>query len=234
MIYSQAVDIHTHILPALDDGARTMDESFMMAKIAYGEGIRTIVCTPHAEKGYGELIGRAREAMERLKEGLYGRCLPMRLMLGFEVLVCERLLDYKDIGNLSFDMGGRPHMLFELDFYRLPACLNEAVYMLGTFGITPVLAHPERYDYLRHDIAFIKSLKEKGVKLQLNAGSVTKENGPRAMRFAKKLIQNGLADYIATDMHSPDRRGPYIRAAYRQAESWGSRLGGAAGFKAKF
>lgn len=224
MIYSESVDIHTHILPGLDDGARTMEESLLMAKIAYSEGIRTIVCTPHAQEKFDEISGRARQAMERLGEGLSGQCLPLRLHLGFEVLVSERLLDYKGMRNLSFEMCGRPHMLIELDFYGVPACLDETVYMLGVLGITPILAHPERYDYLRYDVAFLKRLKEKGVKLQMNAESVTGEGGRRAMKFARKIVQNGLADYIATDMHSSGRRGPYIRAAYQHVESWGSRL----------
>lgn len=216
----ELMDIHSHILPGLDDGSADLNESLEIAQTAFREGIRTIVCTPHAARGYDELIRAAGGRLKSLREKLLEKQIPICLELGFEVLVCERLLYYENLKGLSFCIGGKPHMLLEFDFDRFPSCLDEVLYLLRLENIQPIFAHPERYYYLYDNITFLKNMKSRGVKLQVNAGSITGSNGSAVKAFVKKIIKNGLVDFIATDTHSNGKRGPYMKQAVRLFTDW--------------
>ncbi len=220
MIPIDMVDIHSHILPCIDDGPDSLAESIDMAKIAYKEGIKTIVCTPHAEDNYDVLIARAQEGLRLLQQKMLQENVPITLFLGFEALVCERLLRYEQLKRLAFQLDGLSFMLLEFDFHRFPVCLEEILCRLRKENIRPVLAHPERYPYLMENLAFLEHLQNRGVLLQINTGSITGENGRSAQKFAKKIVQNGLAGFIATDAHSSMRRGPYVKQAAKVLERW--------------
>lgn len=220
MVLKKLVDIHSHILPGLDDGADDMDESVDIAEMAFREGIRTIICTPHAARGYDELIRAAGDGLMRLRAKLEEKRIPITLQLGFEVLVCENLLYYENLKGLAFLLGGRLHMLLEFDFNKFPDCLDELLFLLKLENIQPIFAHPERYYYLHDNITFLKNMKSRGVKIQVNTGSITGSYGPDVKKFVKKIIKNGLVDFIATDTHSRGRRGPYMLQAGRLLEGW--------------
>lgn len=216
------VDIHAHILPCIDDGPDSLQESIDIAKIAYREGIRTIVCTPHAENDYDALIALAQEGLCQLKEALRRENIPIALLQGFEVLINESLLQYGHLKKLAFILSGQAYMLLEFDFRRFPVCLKQILQRLEGENIRPILAHPERYPYLLGNIAFLQNLKNSGVMLQVNTGSITGEYGKPVQKFAKKIIQEGLADFMATDTHSSRERGPYVKKAERLLQSWSS------------
>ncbi len=220
MVLKELVDIHSHILPGLDDGPGDLEESADIAEIAFREGIRKIICTPHASGGYDELIRSAGDGLVKLRERLREKSIPIRLELGFEVLVCENLLYYENLTGLSFSLGGKPHILLEFAWEKFPDCLDEVLFLLGLDGIQPILAHPERFYYLHDNITFLKNMKSRGVKIQVNAGSITGNYGAAVKKYAKKIIKNGLVDFIATDTHSGRRRGPYLRQAGRLLEDW--------------
>jgi protein-tyrosine phosphatase len=222
MIPINMVDIHSHILPCIDDGPDSLQKSVEMAKIAYEEGIRTIVCTPHAEKDYDVLVMRAQDGLDVLQEKLQRENIPIDLLLGFEVRVNGLLLQYEHLEKLAFRLDGMKYMLLEFDFRKFPIYLEEILMRLRQENIQPILAHPERYPYLLENIAFLKNLINKGMLLQVNTGSITGEYGHSVQRFAKKIIQNGLAGFIATDTHSSRKRGPYVKQAGRLLESWAS------------
>lgn len=224
MVGQEFVDIHSHILPGIDDGPVTIAESVQMANIAYKQGICTIVCTPHAQRDYDKLIGVATEKKQLLQDKLINYGIPVTLHLGFEVLVCEPLMQYGDLNRLSFQMGGRPYVLLEFGHAKFPGFLDEILYLLKTENIRPILAHPERYAYLQDNITFIRNLKDRGVLMQINAGSVTGEYGQAVQLFVRKIIKSGLADYLATDMHSSSKKGPRIRQAQKMIQSWASPL----------
>lgn len=216
------VDIHSHILPGLDDGPGDLDESVYIAEIAFREGIRKIICTPHAARDYDDLIRAAGESLTLLRGKLEEKGIPIYLQLGFEVLVSRRLIDYENLKGLTFLWSGKPHMLLEFDFDKFPDCLDEALYLLKLENIQPIFAHPERYYYLHDNITFLKNMKSRGVKIQVNAGSITGIYGPTVKKFVRKIIKNGLIDFVATDTHSRGRRGPYMKQAVRLLENWTS------------
>ena len=220
MLVKKFVDIHSHILPGLDDGPDDMDESVTIAEIAFREGISKIICTPHAARGYDELIRAADDGLASLREKLEEKRIPISLQLGFEVLVSEQLLYYENLKQLAFLLNGRQHMLLEFNFNRFPDCLNELLYLLQLENIQPIFAHPERYYYLHDNITFLKNMKSRGVMIQVNTGSITGNFGPDVQKFVKKIIKNGLVDFIATDTHSKGKRGPYMMQAGRLLEGW--------------
>lgn len=213
-------DIHSHIIPYIDDGADDIETSIEMAEIAVSEGIESIVCTPHAISGYDELISEANEQREELQRRLDFRGIPLRLYQGFEVYVGEAFLDYEYPERLA--MNGGTHILIETDFERIPACMEEVLYLLRITGLTPILAHPERYLYLKKDIAACEVWKSGGMLFQINAGSLTGQYGGTAQKTARKLLKKGYADFIGTDAHSAGRRAPLIKGGLAEC---GKRFG---------
>ncbi len=214
------VDIHSHMLPGIDDGPDDINESVEMARMALHEGITAVVCTPHAIRDFDQLLALAEERLQALKGELARRQVPLALYQGFEVYASESLLDYQDIKRLTLPGGKR--MLLEFDFGSMPACADEVLYLLRISNITPVLAHLERFDYMNRDIGRMKALKQQGAMIQVNTGSITGMHGRAAQKCAKKMIKAGLVDYIATDAHSTRRRGPYVAAAAGLISKWAS------------
>jgi len=202
-------DIHSHIIPYIDDGADDIETSIEMAEIAVSEGIESIICTPHAISGYDELIPEANEQREELQRRLQYRGIPLQLYQGFEVYVNEAFLDYEHPERLA--MNGGKHILIETDFERIPACMDEVFYLLRITGLTPILAHPERYLYLKKEFALCKEWKNNGMMFQINAGSMAGLYGKTAQKLAQKLLKKGYADMIGTDAHSAGRRAPLIK-----------------------
>ena len=209
-------DIHSHILPDIDDGAEDIEESLAMAEIAVAEGIGGIICTPHALRGYEEIIGEAEEARRTLREALGKRNIPLKLYSGFEVYIAEQFLDYESPEKLT--LAGGQNILIETDFDRVPECMEEALHLIRVSGLRPVLAHPERYLYLKKDFALCEMWKENGMLFQINAGSLTGLYGSAAQKMARKLLKKGFADFIGTDAHSAGRRAPRIQEAIRAGE----------------
>jgi Capsular polysaccharide biosynthesis protein len=212
------IDIHSHILFGIDDGAKDIKESLEIARSAVREGIIKMVCTPHAEADYDGLIHNANESIITLRQKLKEESIPLAISLGFEVFVNQTFLDYPSPEKLAF--GENPHILLELGFDYFPKIFEEVLYLLTISKITPILAHPERYDYLYNDLGFIKNLKQKNVKLQINTASITGENGSKTQGFAKKILKKGYADFIASDVHSNGLRGPYFGQAINTVQNW--------------
>lgn len=204
-------DIHSHILPYIDDGAEDIEESFAMAEIAVSEGIGNIVCTPHALRDYDEIIEEAEEARTKLQETLDLRNIPLKLRGGFEVYITERFLDFKHPEKLT--LNNSKYILLESGFERLPSCMEEVLHLLRISNLTPVMAHPERYLYLKKNFDVCETLKKSGMLFQLNAGSLTGMYGKTAQKQAQKLLKKGYIDFIGTDAHSASRRPPHIQEA---------------------
>ncbi|WP_066686303.1 tyrosine-protein phosphatase [Christensenella intestinihominis] len=202
-------DLHSHIIPYIDDGADDIETSIEMAGIAVSEGIERIVCTPHAISGYDELIPEANRQREELQRQLDHRGISLRLYQGFEVYVNEAFLDYEHPERLALN-GGR-HILIETGFERVPRCMEEVLYLLRITGLQPILAHPERYLYLKKDFEMCDTWKNSGMLFQVNAGSLTGLYGKTAQKTARKLFKKGYVDFIGTDAHSAGRRAPLMK-----------------------
>ena len=212
-INNNLVDLHSHIIYGVDDGATAKEESITYLKEAAKYGIKNIVCTPHICRGNTEKIERIKRNFLEIREEAYK--LGITLYLGSEILMSEdtcRLLQEKRLCSLN----GTRYVLVEfkrnenMDIDHLIYMLDELIDM----GYAPVLAHPELYSNYRN-IKYIRKIRESGVLLQLDATSIYKKTSNRSVyKFAKKLLNEKLIDLVASDTHCNKKRN-YV--AYHKA-----------------
>jgi len=206
------VDIHCHILPETDDGSTSLEESVAMCRAAAEDGIKTIIATPHMFDGVhttpeGEAIRRKiRMVMEAA-----GNC--VNIVPGGEVRYSYEIFQEAEDPNTRIKLNGTSYMLLEFPFQSIPPNIEMTIFQILNAGITPVIAHPERNKRIQQNPQIIADLVERGAFAQLDAGSLTKSFGPESYQSAKKILQAGLAHFIATDAHHQDRRRPILSAA---------------------
>lgn len=204
------IDIHCHILPGLDDGAFSIDDSLMMAQSAFENGTRGIICTPHSGPySYGTLVNAFRE----LKKEITARRIPIALYLGQEVYLTENYMrQIRDVENgYPATINKTPYTLVEFVPTAHTRILSDAVSRLRAGGLIPIIAHPERYAAIAEDVFLAGKLKAAGALLQINKGSLKGFFGMDAMRTAAYLLDHYLADFVASDAHSPYGRSPSLR-----------------------
>lgn len=204
------IDIHAHVLPNMDDGSRSLRQSISMLRMACEEGIRLMIATPHNMPGKGcpaaELI---RAGVERLMEVAVQEDLPIEIICGTEYYYREEVLELLE-AEQGITLGNSDCVLVEFDpmVERVYFC-NALRDILGT-GYRPIVAHVERYGKVLEDISLLHDLKKMGILLQVNAMSVTGENGRQTKKAVRKLLKETLVDFVATDAHSDGRRAPYM------------------------
>jgi len=196
------IDIHTHVLPGVDDGPEDVEEAVRTINGLVSGGADTIVATPHNLPGRFEppldLILRSRQA---LSDALVSAESRVRLLLGHEITFQPELLDKLEREEF-LTINGTSYFLFELPPFNVPPGLRDFVFRARLKGYYPVLAHPERNEMLRFDLDFLAKLVEGGTLVQLTAGSITGKLGPNAQDSSKQILQSGLAHVIASDCHS--------------------------------
>jgi protein-tyrosine phosphatase len=212
------IDIHCHILPGIDDGPATLDEAVAMCRIASGDGIETIVATPHFKPGKfecsGEDVGRAVSLLngELMRQGVKVSILP-----GADVSVTPELPVHLDqIRALTINGTGR-YFLAELPHETIPAHWDQFLLSLQGRGFVPILTHPERNRwFLNHPDALYPFVLAGGL-VQLTAMSITGGIGDDIREYCRFLLRRNLVHVIATDAHSPDQRPPILSEAVRAA-----------------
>ena len=207
------IDIHCHILPRLDDGAFSLDESRIMAEDAYACGTRGIVCTPHSGPYLAEeLVSTFLE----LKNHLKTFDVPIELYLGQEIYLTENYtMQIRDIGNgYPITINGTDYALVEFIPDAHSRILRDSVDLLVAEGITPIIAHPERYAAITEDLYLADRLKASGALFQLNKGSLRGVFGHYAKQTAAYLLDERMADFVASDAHSPYERTAKMRDAH--------------------
>ena len=216
---TKMVDIHCHILPETDDGAVSLEESIVMARAA-ADGIKTIVATPHMFDGVhrtpdGEMIRQKIAAVINACQGC------VNIVPGGEVRYSYEIFQEVTDPSTRIKLNGTSYMLLEFPFQAVPPNIENTIFQILNAGITPVIAHPERNKRIQENPKIIADLVERGVFAQLDAGSLTKSFGPDSYHTAKKIVEAGLAHFIATDAHHQDRRRPVLSAAAAIAAEWG-------------
>ncbi len=209
-------DIHCHILYGLDDGAVSLEEALEMAKLARSGGTRKIVVTPHSN-----VIGSYRnmwcdefeDMLERLNESLSEKNVDIELFPGQEIFCGENFVNLLREGKL-ITLNKSRYPLVEFDFYEHSASVYMKIKKIVAEGYVPVVAHPERYAFLGEDEAAAAKLKSMGCLLQVNKGSLRGNFGRSAYKTAKFLLDNSLADFVASDAHSPYMRTPFLAEAF--------------------
>ena len=197
------IDIHCHILPALDDGSADLGESLSMAQIAVASGVTAIVTTPHfrGEEESLAQLGKLVSRYQRLEQAIQRRKIPLTLYPGAEVLCLPqtpRLARQRMLPTL----GDTDYLLAEFFFDETPEYMNDQLSALLGCGYRPVIAHPERYDAIQKDPLLAESWFRAGYVMQLNKGSLLGAFGPKVQQAAQRMLNSGFVHLIASDAHS--------------------------------
>jgi len=207
------IDIHHHLLWALDDGATSLDISVEMARIAAADGITHVVCSPHANGQYAYQPQIIAEKIHKLQWLLDNEGIALKLGHGCDFhMSYENILEAK-LDPSRFSINGHGYLLVEVPDYGLPRGLTEIFYQLQLAGLTPVLTHPERNPTLQSDRQRIVEWLKRGVLIQVTAGSVLGRMGKNAERMAHELLANRWVHFLATDAHNTTSRPPKMRDA---------------------
>jgi tyrosine-protein phosphatase YwqE len=197
---SLKTDIHSHFLPALDDGSKNMDETISMMREIEKMGYKKLICTPHIMSDYFKNSPETiLPVLEKVKTAIAAEGINLELSAAAEYYVdfdFERKL--KEEKLLTF---GKNYLLFEISYLHPPENLNHVIFNMITQGYKPVMAHPERYNFWHSKFNMYEEMIEKGVLLQLNINSLTGYYSIETKRTAEKMIEKGMVSFIGTDCH---------------------------------
>lgn len=206
------IDIHCHILNNLDDGSGSLEESVAMAKIARESGTDIIVATPHTNVSRSSPNYISKEITDRvllLQKALEEKNIKVKILLGQEIFCNDRTADLFAEGKL-ITLNNSKYPLIEFDFLEYSDSVYNKLEKIIAQGYKPIVAHPERYKFTREDDKAIYKLKNMGCLLQVNKGSIVGAFGRNAEYVAHRLLDKRLADFVASDAHSPYMRTPYM------------------------
>ncbi len=196
------VDIHSHLIPGIDDGAKSLEESIAIIKSFCDLGYRKLVTTPHIMKEFYDnnadtISSQYRILNEKLKE----ENLDIEVEFAAEYYLDEFLIEKleKKEPLLTF---GPQYVLVETSFYNAPVFLKDVFFKLSTQGYKPVFAHPERYLYLHQDAKLLDELHDMQVLFQINIGSLSGYYSPAVKKLAEKMIEKKYVHFLGTDCHN--------------------------------
>ena len=201
------IDIHSHILYGIDDGSKSLEESINIIKEHIKMGFTDIVVTPHyIENSKYETNNIDKEnILNELKEELKKQNIKINLYLGNEVFVnnnLEELIKKQEISTIN----NSKYLLIEFPMNEKPNDINNIIYELKIKGIIPIIAHPERYDYVEKNPNLVLEWIEEGALLQSNYGSIIGVYGSGPQKTIKKLLKKDLIDFLAKDIHYPNNK----------------------------
>lgn len=201
------IDIHCHILNNMDDGAKDIEQSVRMCRIAEQNGIKHIVATPHTNTidNIERFLSVRDERMSALRKQLELRGIKVNLYPGAEVYVDDDVYFANNLKRLSIN--GSKYILVEFSFREMNVkkifgYLDE----IAGMGLIPIIAHPERYEVFQFDYDAVNELTRRGAVFQINASSLASLDGPQEFELAYSMAYNGVASFIGTDAHSPHHR----------------------------
>ena len=194
-------DIHSHLIPGIDDGSQSMEVTIELLKKFISLGYKKVITTPHVMSDYylntPEIIN---QGLENVRKSIEENQLEIKIEAAAEYNLepsFEDLINDKNI--LTF--GKDNFLLFELSFFSEPQNLNEVIWSMREAGYNPVLAHVERYAYWHNDYDKVEEMVNRGVKLQMNIGSLTGSYGPEIKLFAEKLVDDEVVEFVGSDCH---------------------------------
>lgn len=206
------IDIHCHILPGFDDGADNMEESLRMARIAVSGGTKAIIVTPHSNVPKTQLnyfdknyVDTFKELRRKIKE----QKIPLDIYPGHEIFGTDDWLEPIKRKKL-LTLCNTDYPLVEFGFNERSESVYRKLQILVAEGLTPIVAHPERYAFVAENGSAPLMLKKMGCLLQVNKGSLKNKFGDNAYAVSQALIIGEIADFVASDAHSPYVRTPYL------------------------
>jgi len=213
------IDLHSHILPAIDDGAKTLEDAVAMAKHSVECGVTHMMCTPHIHQGVFENnLATITPAYEQLVSALKTQQIPLKLAFSCEVRVTPDILQWVETKSLPFigEWEGKKALLLELPHSHIPPGVENLVRWLLKNDIQPIIPHPERNRDIIADYNKINLLKRVGCLFQVTAGAFIGRFSVQVQLVAERLLADNLITYVASDMHSLQRR-PNDMLACKQA-----------------
>lgn len=207
------IDLHSHILPGLDDGSRTVEDARALARRAAADGVTAIAATPHVRSDYPTQPDEMERGVLRLREDFVEQGIQVEVLHGGEIdLGSLGSLDDDDLRRFSLARSER-YLLLEFPYSGWPSGLEETVYGLGLRGFTAILAHPERNRMVQADPARLGESVRLGALVQVTAASVDGRIGRSSQKAADRLLESGLAHVLASDAHTPEIREAGLAAA---------------------
>ncbi len=221
------IDIHCHILPGIDDGPATLEESLALARAAVAAGTLAIVATPHVSWDYpANTAASIAAGVDELRAALDREAIDLKVYPGAE-LAMTRAAELPDDELVALRLGGPEgtHLLVECPLAPTAIGFEQLVGHLRARGHEVVLAHPERCPAFQRDPSAYERLVAQGMLGQVTAGSLVGRFGRTVQEYADRLVRDGLAQDVASDAHSAERRRPSIRpeleeAGYREQADW--------------
>ncbi len=212
------IDLHSHILPGIDDGSTSLAMSLEMARIAVNDGIAVMACTPHIYPGlYPNDKAGIIAARDALQAELDQHGIALRLTTGADVHLVPGLLEGLRADSVPTLHGSR-YLLLEPSHHVAPPQFAERVFQLVAAGYVPVITHPERLVWVEEYFDTFVELTRQGAWLQVTAGALTGLFGSRPKYWAERFLGEGLTHLLATDAHSSRRRVPVLSEARAVAE----------------
>lgn len=220
------IDLHSHVLPGVDDGARDLEQSLNMCRLSLEDGCHTMMATPHLrhERFWNGDRGHLERVHRRLCQAVASRFGDrFKVLLGGEIAVgSESLAELEQPSNSLLPLAGSSYVLMEPSFHGMGPDPIEMVYELGVRGRRTIIAHPERISWLTRDLGLMAALVEQGALMQLTAMSLTGELGAAIQEVCRIMIDRGWVHFVASDCHDDRLRPPRLSAARGLVEaSWG-------------
>ena len=216
------IDFHNHILPNVDDGSESLEMSLTMLREAASQGITDVVNTVHYQHPKVETedisFERIQKEVKTLQTELDNHNIPVKLHCGAEVFFLPNLLEIKDDPLATFSHG--KYMLIEFQVHQLPDIQKQALFDLKMAGVTPVIAHPERYKPVQENISIVTNWLEAGCIIQVDAGSPLGFLGSGAQATSERIIKNGWCQILGSDSHNNHRRNFCLHKAVETVQKW--------------
>lgn len=209
------IDIHTHVLPGIDDGAKDMDEAVRMCRVAAEEGITVIIATPHHSNGkYDNPAPGVHVLVQELNEALIKSSVPLNIVAGQEIRINRRLIEDMEKGR-SLTLNNSRYLLLELPSSEVPSYTEDIIHELRILGKTPVIAHPERNLELASNTPKLQRLIQLGALTQLTTHSINGAFGSKLQRKCVEWCRFGLVHFISSDAHNLFNRSFGLNQAYQ-------------------
>jgi protein-tyrosine phosphatase len=210
------VDIHCHLLPGIDDGAKSWDDALAMARLAVDDGTTTIIATPHQLGNFSHNRGdEIRNLVGEMQRRLDDAHVPLSVLPGADVRIEPELIERIQSGDVLTLGDHRRHVLLELP-HELYFPIDPVLEELARRKVVGILSHPERNEGILRQPGVLAPLVEAGCLMQVTAGSLGGSFGPSCREFAEWMLNEGLVHFVATDGHGPHSRRPLMRRAFER------------------
>jgi protein-tyrosine phosphatase len=211
----ELIDIHSHILPGIDDGAKKMDDSLKMAREAVEQGIHTLFATPHHLNGdYINPKEDIKRHVHQFQRYLQEANIPLHVLTGQETRIHASMVHELKAGVIA-SLHNTKYVLVEFPPYEVPRYAEKLLFEMQVADYIPIIVHPERNRQITEDPSILFSLVEKGALTQLTAASLIGKFGKKAQQISYQLIEHNLTHFIASDAHNTTSRRFVLQDAYQ-------------------